>query len=188
VILGLKQAGPSLLFRRRNLRRFDIAPRTGGYGLSLDLANDDVRPGGRHRLRSGCFLKTARRTVCSGFARAAIQRTRVSKNWRWRQSSANLSPPRIPCFAGKYREILPLEAGVGDPALALVNKFKAFPSNSLRIETGNIEQGIARNVTRKHVSRPANSRKRNPGGCSLNRRCAPCPSVRRYAPSGRTCP
>ena len=43
----------------------------------------------------------------------------------------------IPCFAGKYREILPLEAGDGDPALTLANKFKAFPPNSLRIETGN---------------------------------------------------
>ena len=43
----------------------------------------------------------------------------------------------VPCFAGKYREILPLEAGEAIAALALANKFKAFPSNSLRIETGN---------------------------------------------------
>ena len=43
----------------------------------------------------------------------------------------------FPCFAGKYREILMLEAGDGDPALALANKFKAFSPNSLRIETGN---------------------------------------------------
>src|SRR5665811_1812416 len=24
--------------------------------------------------------------------------------WRWRQSSANLSPRRVPCFTGKYRK------------------------------------------------------------------------------------
>jgi hypothetical protein len=43
----------------------------------------------------------------------------------------------IPCFAGKYREILVLEAGDGDPGLALANKFEVFPPNSLRIGTGN---------------------------------------------------
>ena len=45
------------------------------------------------------------------------------------------------------------------PALALANKFKLFPPNSLRIKQGIslTEQGIARSVTRKHVSRPANS-------------------------------
>ena len=36
--------------------------------------------------------------------------------WRWRQSSANPSPFGIPCFAGKYREILPLEVGAADSA------------------------------------------------------------------------
>jgi hypothetical protein len=40
-------------------------------------------------------------------------------------------------FRGKIQGNLPLEAGVGYPALALANKFKAFPSNSLRIKTGN---------------------------------------------------
>jgi hypothetical protein len=43
----------------------------------------------------------------------------------------------IPCFAGKYREFLPLEADAGDAALPFSNKFKAFLPNSLRIETGN---------------------------------------------------
>jgi hypothetical protein len=46
----------------------------------------------------------------------------------------------IPCFAGKYREILLLEAGVGDPALALANKFKSFSPSSLRIGTGNFAE------------------------------------------------
>jgi hypothetical protein len=44
---------------------------------------------------------------------------------------------RIPCFAGKCREIFPLEASDGDPARPLANKFRAFPANSLRIGTGN---------------------------------------------------
>ena len=43
----------------------------------------------------------------------------------------------IPCFAGKYREFLPLEADAGEAALPFSNKFKAFLPNSLRIETGN---------------------------------------------------
>ena len=43
----------------------------------------------------------------------------------------------IPCFAGKCREFLPLEADAGDAALPFSNKFKAFLPNSLRIETGN---------------------------------------------------
>ena len=40
-------------------------------------------------------------------------------------------------FRGKIQGNLPLEAGDGDPALALANKFKVFPPNSLRIEAGN---------------------------------------------------
>jgi hypothetical protein len=48
-----------------------------------------------------------------------------------------LNAARNPCFAGKYREILPLEAGAGDAAFALANKFKAFSPKSLRIGTGN---------------------------------------------------
>jgi hypothetical protein len=47
-----------------------------------------------------------------------------------------VSVSEIPCFEGKYRENLPLEAADGDPALALANKFKVFVPNSLRIEAG----------------------------------------------------
>jgi hypothetical protein len=56
---------------------------------------------------------------------------------------------RIPCFAGKYREILAREPGNGEAALAFANKFNAFPPNSLTIRAGNslTEQGIARSVT-----------------------------------------
>jgi hypothetical protein len=43
----------------------------------------------------------------------------------------------IPCFAGKYREFLLLEADAGDAALPFSKKFKAFLPDSLRIETGN---------------------------------------------------
>jgi hypothetical protein len=43
----------------------------------------------------------------------------------------------IPCFAGKYREIRRLRLVMRDPALASANKFKVFPSESLRIEAGN---------------------------------------------------
>ena len=48
-----------------------------------------------------------------------------------------VSDAGIPCLAGKYREILPLETGDGDQARASANKFRAFPTNSLRIATGN---------------------------------------------------
>ena len=34
----------------------------------------------------------------------------------------------FPCFAGKYREILALEAGDGEAAVALANNFKSFLS------------------------------------------------------------
>ena len=50
-------------------------------------------------------------------------------NWRWRQSSANLSLFRVSLLCGKYREILALEAGYGEAALALANKFKSFPTS-----------------------------------------------------------
>jgi hypothetical protein len=43
----------------------------------------------------------------------------------------------IPCFEGKYREIRRLRLVMRDPALASANKFKVFPSESLRIEAGN---------------------------------------------------
>ena len=35
---------------------------------------------------------------------------------------------RIPCSAGKYREMLAFEAGDGDVALAFANQFSAFPT------------------------------------------------------------
>jgi hypothetical protein len=44
---------------------------------------------------------------------------------------------RRACFAGKYREICHLRLVMRDPALALPNKFKVYPPNSLRIEAGN---------------------------------------------------
>ena len=73
--------------------------------------------------------------------------------WLWRQSSANLSLFRFPCCAGKYREILALEAGYGEAALALANKFKLFPSDSLHLEQGISlsEQRIARSVARNFL-------------------------------------
>jgi hypothetical protein len=62
----------------------------------------------------------------------------------------------IPCSAGKYREILRFEARRvrGSPALA--NKFRAFPPNSLRIETGNFASctGNLTGVTRKQKHLP----------------------------------
>jgi hypothetical protein len=44
---------------------------------------------------------------------------------------------RLPCFAGKYRQILAFEARNGDIAFLFTSKFNALPSNSLGIEAGN---------------------------------------------------
>ena len=49
----------------------------------------------------------------------------------------------FPCCAGKYREILALEAGYGGAALALANKFKSFPPDSLTFGTGNFAERTA---------------------------------------------
>lgn len=56
---------PALLIGRRNLRRRSAIavlafPGFGGYGLGLDLADDDIRLGVRHSLRPGRLLKTGR--------------------------------------------------------------------------------------------------------------------------------
>ena len=42
----------------------------------------------------------------------------------------------IPCIAGKYREILAFDVGARPYGRRVVNKFKVFPPNSLRIGTG----------------------------------------------------
>jgi len=58
---------------------------------------------------------------------------------------------RIPCSAGKYREMLALEAGDGDVALAFANQFSAFPTKFPTNRNRGIaptEQGIARGVIR----------------------------------------
>ena len=49
----------------------------------------------------------------------------------------------FPCCAGKYREILGLEAGYGEAALALENKFNPFLPDSLTFGTGNFAERTA---------------------------------------------
>ena len=46
----------------------------------------------------------------------------------------------FPCCAGKYRENSTLEAGCGEAALALANKFKSFFRISLTLGTGNFAE------------------------------------------------
>ena len=49
----------------------------------------------------------------------------------------------FPCCGGKYREFWALEAGYGEAALALANKFKSFPPDSLTFGTGNFAERTA---------------------------------------------
>ena len=58
-------------------------------------------------------------------------------------------------FAGKYREICRLRLVIRD-ALALANKFKVFPPNSLRIGTGNFGLNSELRVRNKEHGRPPN--------------------------------
>ena len=49
----------------------------------------------------------------------------------------------FPCCWGKYREFWALEAGYSEAALALANKFKSFPPDSLAFGTGNFAERTA---------------------------------------------
>ena len=118
-------------------REFQISSSSSKTDCGFAFAHSKA-PTSSSRLNHGNLPNPQSRSSVA--ARSSLDSSKNSLTSPW-QSSPSHRRTRlrfgIPCFAGKYRECLPLEADAGDADLPFSNKFKAFLPNSLTIETGN---------------------------------------------------